>query len=163
MVGKECRNGLDHNPRPGADAENRDSVKTERIPFAEPVTTDAAIPPPAEMTGTFEPVLDTTSLDALIFKEDEVRKNSIRLDADPSLDFRRKLDISGNKYQIERLIGTGGFSQVFLAKDRVLGRKAVVKSLKRDLLADNDTVQKFITEAKLNAQLDHPSIVALYS
>lgn len=77
--------------------------------------------------------------------------------------FLAQLEKSGKRYRILKLLAAGGFGRVFLAQDRVLGRKAVIKSLREDLLHRPDTVKKFIAEAKLNAQLDHPAIVSLFS
>ena len=87
----------------------------------------------------------------------------VDLEADSSLDFRSGLEISGKRYRILRMIGEGGFGRIFLAKDLVLGREVVIKSLKENHLVRDESVRKFISEAKLNAQLDHPSIVPIYS
>ncbi|MBQ4481249.1 MAG: serine/threonine protein kinase [Victivallales bacterium] len=87
----------------------------------------------------------------------------VDLEADSSLDFRKDLEISGKRYKILRMIGEGGFGRIFLAKDLVLGREVVIKSLKENHLVRDESVRKFISEAKLNAQLDHPSIVPIYS
>lgn len=85
------------------------------------------------------------------------------LTADSSVEFRRMLEQSGSRYKILKLIAEGGFGRVFLAQDRILGRKVVIKSLKESHLARPESVRKFIAEAKLNALLDHPAIVPLYS
>ena len=87
----------------------------------------------------------------------------VDLEADSSLEFRRALEISGKRYKILRMIGEGGFGRIFLAKDLVLGREVVIKSLKENHLVRDESVRKFISEAKLNSQLDHPSIVPIYS
>ena len=88
---------------------------------------------------------------------------SVNLESDASLEFRRTLEISEKRYKILRMIGEGGFGRIFLAKDLVLGREVVIKSLKENHLSRDESVRKFISEAKLNAQLDHPSIVPIYS
>ncbi|MBO4511350.1 MAG: serine/threonine protein kinase, partial [Victivallales bacterium] len=80
-----------------------------------------------------------------------------------SLEFRRKLEYTDRRYKRIKLMATGGYGRIFMVEDNVLGRKAVVKSLKEELLEHPDIVRKFLTEAKLNAQLDHPSIVTVFS
>ncbi|MBR4220228.1 MAG: protein kinase [Victivallales bacterium] len=85
------------------------------------------------------------------------------LDADTSLEFRRSLEKSGKRYRLEKLIAEGGFGRVFLARDLVLGREVVVKSLKVERLQSQQSIRKFIAEARLNAELDHPSIVPVFS
>ena len=88
---------------------------------------------------------------------------TVDLAADTSVEFRRMLEKSGSRYKILKLIAEGGFGRIFLAQDLILGRKVVIKSLKENHLARPESVRKFIAEAKLNAQLDHPAIVPLYS
>ncbi|MBR0459549.1 MAG: protein kinase [Victivallales bacterium] len=85
------------------------------------------------------------------------------LTADSSLDFRRTLEQSGKRYRIQKMIGEGGFGRIFLAKDLTLGRDVVIKSLKENHLKHDKSVRMFISEARLNAQLDHPAIVPIYS
>ena len=89
--------------------------------------------------------------------------DQVDLEADTSPEFRRSLENTGNRYKILKMIAEGGFGRIFLARDRVLGREVVVKSLKEEHLTRPASVRKFISEAKLNAQLDHPSIVPLFS
>jgi len=59
-------------------------------------------------------------------------------------------------------IGDGSQGVVYLAKDKRLGRKVAIKSLHDHLSTDDSIRNRFIEEAKLLAQLDHPTIVRLY-
>ena len=60
------------------------------------------------------------------------------------------------------LLGSGGFADVFLYVDDLLGRKVAVKVLLPGQLA-TDTLQQFTNEANLMARLSsHPSIVTVY-
>ncbi len=87
----------------------------------------------------------------------------IDLSVDTSPEFRNSLNRSEDRYQLLKLLAVGGYGQIFLARDRVLGRYVVVKSLKETLLNKKKSVVKFIAEAKLVAQLDHPAIIPCYS
>ena len=89
--------------------------------------------------------------------------DSDNLQADPSAEFRRQLENTGKRYKILKMIAEGGCGRIFLAKDLILGREVVIKSLKEEHLARPDSIEKFISEAKLSAQLDHPAIVPLFS
>jgi serine/threonine-protein kinase len=63
------------------------------------------------------------------------------------------------------LIGQGGFAQVFLSTDLVLGRQVAVKILRPDQIEDTDTdsfLDRFSAEARLIARLEHPHILGLY-
>ena len=68
----------------------------------------------------------------------------------------------GEAYRIERELGGGAMSRVFLAEDRKLGRKVVVKVLPADLAASM-SAERFRREIQLVAQLQHPHIVPLFT
>ena len=68
----------------------------------------------------------------------------------------------GASYPIERELGGGGMSRVFLATDERLGRRVVVKLLSPDLGA-GVSMERFEREIKLAARLQHPHIVPLLS
>ncbi|HEV7785551.1 MAG TPA: protein kinase [Thermoanaerobaculia bacterium] len=68
----------------------------------------------------------------------------------------------GEAYLLERELGGGGMSRVFLAHERALGRKVVVKVLLPELSAGVN-VERFRREIQLAAQLQHPHIVPLLS
>ena len=66
----------------------------------------------------------------------------------------------GGVYVIERELGGGGMSRVFLAEEKALGRKVVIKVLPPDLGAGFN-VDRFRREIKVAAPLQHPHIVPL--
>jgi eukaryotic-like serine/threonine-protein kinase len=74
-------------------------------------------------------------------------------------DLRDRLQFSlGNAYTLERELGGGGMSRVFVAQETALGRRVVVK-----LLPPEQTVavsaERFRREIQLVARLQHPHIV----
>jgi len=76
-------------------------------------------------------------------------------------DLQEQLQLSlGAAYQIERELGGGGMSRVFLALEKSLGRRVVVKVLLPELAA-GVSVERFRREIQLAAQLQHPHIVPL--
>jgi serine/threonine-protein kinase len=68
----------------------------------------------------------------------------------------------GDAYRIERELGGGGMSRVFVALETSLGRRVVVKVLLPELAA-GVSVERFRREIHLAAQLQHPHIVPLLS
>jgi len=66
----------------------------------------------------------------------------------------------GDAYTLERELGGGGMSRVFLAVERALGRRVVVKVLSPDLLAGVNR-ERFEREVQLTARLQHPHIVPI--
>ncbi len=65
-------------------------------------------------------------------------------------------------YLIERTVGRGGMSTVYLATDVTLGRKVALKILPPDLSEDPAFRERFIRESRLAASIDHPNIVPVY-
>ncbi|MDD3589594.1 MAG: serine/threonine-protein kinase [Thermoguttaceae bacterium] len=65
-------------------------------------------------------------------------------------------------YYIERRVGGGATSDVFLAKQTSLGRLVALKVLKDELASDEKYVKRFLQEARAAARLEHPNIVRIY-
>ena len=68
----------------------------------------------------------------------------------------------GDAYRIERELGGGGMSRVFVALETAFQRRVVVKVLLPELAA-GVSVERFRREILLAAQLQHPHIVPLLS
>jgi len=71
-------------------------------------------------------------------------------------------DALGANYQLDRELTGGGMSRVFVAIDRILGRKVVVKVLPPELAAGVNR-DRFRREIQVAAQLQHPHVVPLLS
>lgn len=67
-----------------------------------------------------------------------------------------------DRYEILAKTGAGGMSDVYKAKDHVLGRFVAIKVLKQEFAEDVNFVTKFRTEAQSAAGLEHPNIVNIY-
>jgi serine/threonine protein kinase len=67
-----------------------------------------------------------------------------------------------DRYEIERPLGRGGMSAVFLAKDRqLLSKSVVVKVLLEEITNDAWMQQKFKQEMEALARIDHPGVVGV--
>ena len=78
-------------------------------------------------------------------------------------DLRDQLqDALSDGYRLERELGGGGMSRVFLAEERALGRRVVVKVLSPDLAAGVN-FERFKREILLTARLQHPHIVPVFT
>src|SRR5438876_7175659 len=62
-------------------------------------------------------------------------------------------------YRIVRLIGRGGFANVYLGEHIYLKIPAAIKVLNIQLI--NDTLENFLNEARIIALLEHPRIVRI--
>lgn len=67
-----------------------------------------------------------------------------------------------NRYQIFNTIATGGMAVIYAAQDLLLERKVALKILKRELSEDQSFHNKFRSEAKASANLNHPNIITTY-
>jgi len=66
-------------------------------------------------------------------------------------------------YKIISLVGQGGMGEVYLAEDVMLGKKIALKVLSQELSRNQNLINRFISEAKVQAALLHPNIVTLHS
>ncbi len=67
----------------------------------------------------------------------------------------------GGRFVLEREIGAGGMSVVFLGRDEVLDRLVAVKIL-RGGFENSETGARFQREGRTAARLAHPNIVPVY-
>jgi serine/threonine-protein kinase len=70
-------------------------------------------------------------------------------------------DVAG-RYRLDRRLGAGGMSTVFLALDTVLERRVAVKLLAEHLAEDEAFVARFRREALSAAKLQHPNVVQVF-
>jgi eukaryotic-like serine/threonine-protein kinase len=61
-----------------------------------------------------------------------------------------------------KVLGSGGFGEVVLARHNVSGTLVAIKYLRRELLADPEFARMFRGEAEVLASLDDPNVVRLY-
>src|SRR5689334_11616150 len=78
-------------------------------------------------------------------------------DPDPNLRSRLEEHVAA-QYTVERELGGGGMSRVFVAMDRSLNRRVVIKVLPPSLAASL-SANRFRREIMVSAALQHPHIV----
>jgi serine/threonine protein kinase len=65
-------------------------------------------------------------------------------------------------YRIETLIGVGGMGRVYKAVHKALGRVVAIKVLPPSFAEDPGYIQRFVREAQIAAQLNHPNLIGCY-
>ncbi|MEO8450791.1 MAG: protein kinase [Gemmatimonadota bacterium] len=80
----------------------------------------------------------------------------------PSPDLERLKRALGASYELNKVIGRGGFAEVFLVKDLRLKRELALKALRPDLILSEALLTRFKREAETIAALRHPHIVPIY-
>ncbi len=66
------------------------------------------------------------------------------------------------RYELRKLIGSGGMANVFEAFDLVEEKVVAVKILKQEYLTNEEFVRRFRNESKVVSMLNHPNIVQVY-
>ncbi|MGH3090979.1 MAG: protein kinase domain-containing protein, partial [Gaiellaceae bacterium] len=70
-------------------------------------------------------------------------------------------ELVADRYELEELVGEGGMSSVFRARDTVLERRVALKVLHEHHARDREYVERFRREARAIARLTHPNIVTV--
>jgi serine/threonine protein kinase len=73
----------------------------------------------------------------------------------------RSGSLIGGKYRLETLLGEGGMGAVWQARNVTLDLPVAVKLLHR-AVRDGDATARLFTEARVEARLNHPSIVRVF-
>ena len=68
----------------------------------------------------------------------------------------------GDEFTVGPLLGEGGFAAVFRCREESLGRDVAIKVLDLDRSTDPNLAERFVREAQLIAQLEHPGIVPIH-
>jgi tetratricopeptide (TPR) repeat protein len=91
-------------------------------------------------------------------------ENTLPADNDGRADLAakpKKVSVIG-RFQVERIIGEGGFARVWLAHDPVLHRRVAIKAPRATCTLAPDAIARFSREAKAAAVLSHPNIVPVF-
>jgi len=68
----------------------------------------------------------------------------------------------GPKYEVRRLIGSGGFAEVYEVWDKDLERRLAVKVLRPDVAWTSGMLERFQRETRAAARLEHPNILPIH-
>jgi eukaryotic-like serine/threonine-protein kinase len=71
-------------------------------------------------------------------------------------------DRDEGRYHERELLGEGGMGRIYLCRDDRVGRDVAMKVLRRKYAKQPDTLARFVREARIQGQLEHPSIVPVY-
>ncbi|MCH9675634.1 MAG: serine/threonine protein kinase [Gammaproteobacteria bacterium] len=65
-------------------------------------------------------------------------------------------------YDVADVIGQGGMATVYLAHHQLLNRDVALKVVREDLSTDAKFSERFLSEGRILARLDHPHIITVY-
>ena len=70
--------------------------------------------------------------------------------------------VFAERYRIERELGAGGMSTVYLAHQLLMNKDVALKVLHASYASDPKTIQRFQREARATSSLSHPNLVTIY-
>ncbi len=129
----------------------------ERRPEERAAFLDQACGPDAELRREIESLLNADA-GAADFLEPDSRLAPL---LQPDLLDRLQAAL-GDRYVLDRELGGGGMSRVFVAEETTLGRRVVVKVFAPTVTAELDT-GRFQREIRIAASLQHPHIAPVHS
>jgi serine/threonine-protein kinase len=109
---------------------------------------------PSHATGSFPEARVTLSVPAL----DGAAANPVA--APGPLPAQRQT--LGGRYEIDTQIACGGVGVIFRGRDILLGRELAVKALRAEHADNPDMLRRFVEEAQIAGQLQHPGVVSVY-
>ncbi|CAG0998373.1 hypothetical protein ANRL2_03790, partial [Anaerolineae bacterium] len=71
-------------------------------------------------------------------------------------------DVAHRRYKVLREIARGGMGKVLEVIDTDLRRPVALKVLRSEMLENKDIVERFLEEAQITGQLEHPNIVPVH-
>ena len=66
------------------------------------------------------------------------------------------------RYEVSRLYAEGGIGRIWLARDTQLNRQVALKTLRPELLGYPRVRERFLQEAQVTGQLEHPGVIPVY-
>ncbi len=79
----------------------------------------------------------------------------------PMGDIQRGMKQDFGRYQLLRLIGTGGMAEVYLAEDKQTGRQVALKTLLPHYAANRRFVEMMRDEARIAGAIQHPHVAGI--
>ena len=70
--------------------------------------------------------------------------------------------VYGGRYRLESLVATGGMGEVWQAHDEIILRSVAIKILKQEYMSDPGFLERFRTEARLAAMVNHEGIANVF-
>jgi serine/threonine-protein kinase len=101
------------------------------------------------------------SLAALDIPEITKTIDSLRKDGPDAFPLIPAVPLTRERYTLTRLHATGGIGRVWVARDEQVGRDVALKELRAETVGQSHRT-RFLREARITGQLEHPSIVPVY-
>jgi Serine/threonine protein kinase len=71
-------------------------------------------------------------------------------------------DLINGRYKVTNILGHGGMSDVYEARDIIFRRPVAIKIIKNEFVGKAENVIRFENEARFSSALNHPNIIKIY-
>lgn len=105
-------------------------------------------------TEEFEDEIELTRIEDLCPSDSETEPSPAKSD---------QTHASRPRYEMVQTVGQGAMGKILLAIDQNLRRKVAYKMVHSEMASNRRVMSRFLTEAQITAQLDHPNIVPIYA
>ena len=96
-----------------------------------------------------------------VFSVGETTDLSPLVDVDSNWSYEQSRD--SDRFRIVKQHAQGGLGVVFVARDSQLNRDVALKQIRSDKKIDSESKSRFLVEAEITGQLEHPGIVPVYA
>jgi tetratricopeptide (TPR) repeat protein/predicted Ser/Thr protein kinase len=115
---------------------------------------EAFAAPPSSVLDTIERLTGTRSAVLLRDAPEDASPIALRVTRETAAD--------DSRYQILGEIARGGIGVVYKGRDKDLGRDVALKVLRPEYAESPETLKRFVEEAQIGGQLQHPGLVPVY-
>ena len=117
---------------------------------------------PKEHRSILETLADRTGVSPKVLLPDSDSEHGASPVVAPNSPEAKLVPQGRGNYQMMGQIARGGMSVILKGHDTDLGRDVAVKVLEPELAKRPEVVQRFVEEAQIGGQLQHPGIVPVY-
>lgn len=116
--------------------------------------------PPTEGSAPTTPLVDDDATQPGHLQLGDSGRPVSLLPVDPSV--AAVADGFASRYRARGSLGEGGMGEVRLCHDQQIGRDVAIKVVRPEMLRRADSVARFVREARVQGQLEHPAIVPVH-
>jgi len=117
---------------------------------------------PAEQRSVIEQVADITGASVRVLLRDSDTLDGGGSIVDPRAKDALHFPAEAHHYQVLGEIARGGMGIILKAQDKELGREVAIKVLDERFKEQEVVLRRFVEEAQIGGQLQHPGVVPVY-
>lgn len=138
-----------------------------RVSNTNPQDALSKLPAQPDLTNSLQAIEDpelTSSITNLRSKTTPITdKVVLGKDLDQTKTYDPKPQVDDARYKVLRPHAKGGLGEVSVAEDKQLHREVALKQIKEEFANNEESRVRFLVEAEVTGQLEHPGIVPVYS